>query len=72
MTDEIDQRLMALECRIAHHEQMAEEMSDVMAEQGRAIDTLTLQLRHMRERLGEVEDGWGGRSPQDDKPPPHY
>jgi SlyX protein len=71
MTDDLNQRLIALECRLAHYETMADEMSDVMAQQGRAIDTLTAQVRHLRERLAENEDNWG-RSPQDDKPPPHY
>lgn len=67
----LDQRVTELEIRLAHHERMAEEMSQVLFEQSRTIDRLTLQVRHMRERLADVEAG-GGRSPQDDKPPPHY
>ncbi len=71
MSDDLDRRLVALESRLAHHERMAEEMSEVIAEQARAIDLLTAQLRDLRERLGEAEAGWS-RSPQDDRPPPHY
>jgi SlyX protein len=71
MDDALEARLIELEARLAHHERMAEDMSEVIAEQGRAIDLLTAQLRRLRERIGELEAGWE-RSPQDDKPPPHY
>ncbi len=71
MDTALDQRLTDLESRLAHHEKMAEEMSQVLFEQGRTIDRLTAQLRRLREQMAEVEFG-GGRSPQDDRPPPHY
>ncbi|TAN75053.1 MAG: SlyX family protein [Magnetospirillum sp.] len=69
--DALEDRLIALEIRLAHHEHMADEMSDVLADQSRTIDMLTAQLRRLRERLEELRvEGEG--SPQDDKPPPHY
>jgi SlyX protein len=71
MDDTLEQRLVTLESRLAHHERMAEETSDVLAEQAGLIDRLTREVRRLKERLGEVEAGWD-RSPQDDKPPPHY
>ncbi len=71
MADARDARLIELESRLAHHERMAEELSAVVAEQGRAIAVLTGQLRRLTERLLDAEAGWQ-RSPQDDKPPPHY
>ncbi|HEY0834090.1 MAG TPA: SlyX family protein [Azospirillum sp.] len=67
----IEGRLIDLEARLAHHERMAEELSAVMFEQGRTIDLLTAQVRRLRERLADMEAG-ADRSPQDDKPPPHY
>ena len=69
--DDLQQRLIALETRLAHHEQMAEEVSDVLAEQQRTIDLLTAQLRRLTGRLQEMAAGWSA-SPQDDRPPPHY
>ncbi|SOE00734.1 SlyX family protein [Caenispirillum bisanense] len=69
--DDLEARLVDLEMRLAHHERMAEDLSDVIADQGRTIDRLTLQIRRLIERLLEVEAGGQG-SPQDDKPPPHY
>ncbi len=66
-----EQRLIALESRLSHHERLAEELSEVVAQQARTIDLLKAQVRHLRERLSEVAEGWS-RSSQDDKPPPHY
>jgi SlyX protein len=69
--DDMQQRLIALETRLTHHERMAEEMSDVLAEQQRTIDLLTAQIRRLNERTREMAAGWSP-SPQDDQPPPHY
>lgn len=71
MDTSFEDRLIALESRLAHHERMADEMSDVLAGQQRAIDLLTAQLLRLRDRMRDVELG-SERSPQDDKPPPHY
>ena len=71
MDDDAEIRLTELEIRLAHHERMSEELSAVVFEQGRTIDRLTAQLHRLRDRLASQEAG-GERSPQDDKPPPHY
>lgn len=67
----LQDRLVALESRVAHYERMAEELSDVIARQDRAMDIMAAKLQRLIERLRSVEAG-GERSPQDDKPPPHY
>ncbi|CCG42857.1 SlyX family protein [Magnetospirillum molischianum] len=72
MTDIHEDRLIALECRLAHYERMAEEISDVMISQGRMIDVMTVEIRRLRARLGEIEAGGSSRMPQDEPPPPHY
>jgi len=72
MTDTLEDRLIALECRLAHHERMAEEISDVMVSQGRMIDVMSAEIRRLRARLGEIESGGSQRLPQDEPPPPHY
>lgn len=71
MSEALEQRLIELEIRIAHHERMTEELSAVITDQGRVIDLLTMQVRRLTERVRDAESGWD-RSPQDDKPPPHY
>lgn len=70
MTD-TEQRLIALETRLTHHERMAEELSDVLAEQQRTIELLTAQVKRLTARMRDLAAGWSP-SPQDDKPPPHY
>lgn len=67
-----EDRLIALESRLAHFERMADDLSDVVAEQTQRIDLLTQQIRRLRDRVRELESGATTRSPQDDKPPPHY
>lgn len=69
--DSLEARVVELESRLAHHERMAEELSSVIADQGRIIDMLALRLKRLTDRVREAEAGWD-RSPQDDKPPPHY
>ena len=69
--DDMQQRLIALETRLTHHERMSEELSDVIAEQQRTIDLLTAQLRRLTGRLQDMAANWSP-SPQDDRPPPHY
>ncbi|MGE5477332.1 MAG: SlyX family protein [Bacteroidales bacterium] len=71
MDEMLENRLVELESRIAHHERMAEDLSSVIAEQGRTIDLLTQRMQRMIARMRDMETGWE-RSPQDDKPPPHY
>lgn len=71
MDETLELRLIELESRIAHHERMTEELSSVIAEQGLTIDLLTERLRRITGRMRELEAGWD-RSPQDDRPPPHY
>ncbi|HYH37278.1 MAG TPA: SlyX family protein [Azospirillum sp.] len=71
MDKAVERRLIDLESRLAHHERMAEELSSVVFEQGRAIDLLTAQVRRLKERIAMLEAG-AERSPQDDRPPPHY
>ena len=72
MTTSLEPRIVELERRAALHERTTEELSVVVAEQARAIDTLTLRVRNLIERLQALEAAYGERSPQDDKPPPHY
>jgi SlyX protein len=71
MDEALEERLIELETRVAYYERMAEDLSSVIADQGRTIDILTERVRRLTGRLREVEAGWD-RSPQDDKPPPHY
>lgn len=71
MAESLEARVVELESRLAHHERMAEDLSAVVAAQDRLLDRLASQVRRLTERLAELE-GAAARSPQDDRPPPHY
>ena len=65
MTERIEERL-------AHLERLAEDLSDVVATQGREIELLTERVRRLmdREAMREAE-GTGGVILGDERPP-HY
>ncbi len=67
ITDRIDE----LESRLAHHEKMQEELSAVIAEQGKIIDQLREQARRQNDKLRELADDMSQKAPGD-VPPPHY
>ena len=62
----------ALESRIAHLMRGIEDLSDVVAAQGREIDVLTRRVAMLMAREAEREaDGEGG-VPLADQRPPHW
>ena len=61
-------RLDDLEVRIAHQEQMAAELNEVITAQWRKIAALERQLAHLRE---EVQNS-GPQREGPEPPPPHY
>lgn len=71
MPHDTEPRLTDLESRLVHHERMAEELSEVMARQQDEIDRLNTLVRRLVDRVRELEAN-RERSPQDDRPPPHY
>ena len=69
--EDVLQRVTDLEIRAAYYEQMADDLSQIIARQSDTIDRLALQLRHLSDRQKGMEAQWSP-SPQDSKPPPHY
>jgi SlyX protein len=72
MSTPLEQRVVELERRSAVAERTAEELSAVVAEQAKTIDVLVRRVRYLTDRVQSAESTLGERSPQDDKPPPHY
>ncbi|AZQ68912.1 SlyX family protein [Silicimonas algicola] len=65
MTERIEERL-------AHLERLAEDLSDVVATQGREIERLTERVRRLMDREAMREsEGTGGVILRDERPP-HY
>jgi len=65
------ERLDSLEERVAHLIRAVEDLSDVVAAQGRTIDTLTRRVQMLMEREAERE-AVGLGSAEANVPPPHW
>ena len=61
-----DSRLVDLELRFMTLERFAQELSDVVAEQQRQLEALTLETKRLRERVLQEEP-----AASNDRPP-HY
>jgi SlyX protein len=66
----MESRLVDIELRFMKLERFTQELSDVVASQGRSIDGLTLELQRLRALLSR-EDREDGESRESEKPP-HY
>jgi SlyX protein len=64
--DTLEPRLVDLELRFMKLERYAQELSDVVAEQQRRIEALTLETKRLRERAAQGEPAAGNDRP------PHY
>ena len=64
-------RINELESRLAYLENSQEELSAVVADQGKIIDRLLEQVQRQKHQLLELADDMP-RKPADDLPPPHY
>ncbi|SOB89710.1 SlyX protein [Rhodobacter sp. JA431] len=61
-----------LEEMLAHQAKMLDELSDVVARQGRELDRLTRLTGLLMEREAEREFTAGGQIPLADQKPPHW
>ena len=64
--DTPEARLVDLELRFMKLERFAQELSDVVADQQRRIEALTLETKHLRERAAQGKPAVGNDRP------PHY
>jgi len=67
--NQTDQRLDALETRIAHQDQTIEDLNATITEQWTIIEQLRRRLETMEE---QVRSGSYILDPENDVPPPHY
>jgi SlyX protein len=67
----VNDRLEALEVRVAYQDQVIEDLNQAIIDQWKKIDTLRRQLNEVLDRVQEVEGSAAGpRAPE--PPPPHY
>jgi len=65
-----DDRIQAMEEKLAHLQQVCDELSEVVASQAREIDALTRRVAMLMQREAEREaEGSGGVALGDERPP---
>ncbi len=57
MTVENEERFAALETRLAHQEQMIEELNDLVFQQGQVLDGMRRDLEQVADRLHQALRG---------------
>ncbi len=69
----MEEKLVDLESRYSHQEDLLQQLNDIVANQGRQIDLLESRLQLMYERITELQSqvSIGGEASADE-PPPHY
>jgi SlyX protein len=71
LTNESEERFLALETRSAHQERMLGELNEVVIEQQRRIERLEAELQRTREQLLSVAAS-PVKDASEESPPPHY
>jgi SlyX protein len=64
-------RLDVLETRIAHHEQMIDDLNQTITSQWKDIDRLKREIERLADRVATAEAGMG-QDAADEPPPPHW
>jgi SlyX protein len=66
-----ENKLIDLEIKLSEAQRIAEDLSDVVAEQAKRIDVLEARVRMLMERAASDEQV-AGSVVMGDSPPPHY
>ncbi len=67
----MEERLVELETRYMHQEQIISDLSDIVYRQEQAIERLERDFRQLREEMNIALPSLT-RSPEEEEPPPHY
>jgi SlyX protein len=71
MTDDVAQKLIDLEIRLAEQEVTIDSLSETVYRQWQTIDKLTKQHDRLSDRFTAIEEDLEGAG-SEDGPPPHY
>ncbi len=66
-----EDRLIEIESKLAHQEQLVFELNEIVTEQQSKIMQLEQLCKSLLERIRSIGESTPGGAPQDD-PPPHY
>ena len=70
MEKETDERLTAIEMKLAYMEDFVNQIQNVAVEQAQTIDKLQKELKLMSDRVREMSNNFEGEIPN--RKPPHY
>jgi SlyX protein len=66
-----NERLDALETRVAYQDEIIEDLNKTVVAQWKEIERLTRELAMLADRVTRAEEG-ASSDPADEPPPPHY
>jgi SlyX protein len=67
-----EERLSALESKLAFLEDTVDTLNNEMTEQGKRLESLRLLCQQIVEQQKSLADGAGDQGGAADEPPPHY
>ena len=70
MENETNERLTAIEMKLAYMEDFVNQIQAVAVEQTKTIDKLQKEIKMMSDKIHEMSDAAGGDIPN--RKPPHY
>ena len=70
MNNETDERITAIEMKLAYMEDFVNQIQDVAVEQAKTIDKLQKEIKLMSDKIREMSDTMEGDVPN--RKPPHY
>ena len=70
MEKETDERITAIEMKLAYMEDFVNQVQNVAVEQAKTIDKLQKEVKLMSDRIREMSDAMEGDIPN--RKPPHY
>ena len=67
-----DNKSIALEEKIAHIQQMLDDLNMVVFRQGETIENLNNQIKELKEKTESLKEPQSGQEAINDEKPPHY
>ena len=67
-----DNKIIALEEKIAHIQHMLDDLNMVVFRQGETIENLNNQIKELKEKMESLKEPQSGQEAINDEKPPHY
>ena len=67
-----DNKIIALEEKIAHIQHMLDDLNMVVFRQGETIENLNNQIKELKEKMESLKEPQSGQEVINDDKPPHY